>query len=153
MNDNEDKLKTKEEWLREEIRAVRALSFTVIQWGVTVLTAVGTSLYYLRRDIADHLKPPSDMEAISYYRWCIGSGFLFFLASIFSRQTKYLNIKLVSYREQLIDMKPSYSGIFEKQPAKTWLSKLTHLLLYAFPILDQFLYLVFSHNTIFGIHF
>jgi len=148
-----ERSKLREEWLREEIRAVRTLAFTLIQWGVTVLTAVETSLYYLRRDVTEHLVASHRIlpgELIPWPRWLLGTLFLLFLAYIFSNLLNYLNKKLVSYREQLI-AGPSYSGIVEVQPAKTKWSLAPHLLFYAFPLIDLALYFGFSVAKSFNI--
>lgn len=53
----EYRLQIKEQWLREEIRAARALAFGVMQGGTTVLAAVTSFLYFIRRDITQHLLP------------------------------------------------------------------------------------------------
>ena len=50
MND-----RIKEKWLRDEIRDTRNMVIGLQRWGVTVLVAVETSLYYVRRDIAQNL--------------------------------------------------------------------------------------------------
>lgn len=55
MDDEADRQKAKEDWLRQELRAHRTLGISQIQWGVTVLAAVGLNLYYIRRDVTKHL--------------------------------------------------------------------------------------------------
>jgi len=146
-------LQLKEKWLRKEIRAVRALSFGLIKWGVTVLVAVESSLYYLRRDISEHLVKAGRIQAgelIPFVRWFLGTAFLLFLAFIFSSLVKYLTVKIVSYREQLISM-PECSGIKEVQPAKSKWNVTPYLLFYAFPCIDLLLYFGFSLAKSFNI--
>ena len=50
-HDRDDRTKTKEQWLREELRATRSLMNNTLQWGITVLAAAELNLYYLRREI------------------------------------------------------------------------------------------------------
>ena len=145
-----ERAKYREQWLRTEIQTVRALTFTLIQWGVTVLVAVQTSLYYLRRDIATHLIDGGTLhkgDIIPWPRWFAGTLFLVFLAVVFSGLVRYLTEKLISYRKQLIAMNPSYSGIIEVQPPTTGWTSVTYMLFYVFPLIDQIFYLAFSYTT------
>src|SRR4051812_23862030 len=100
----EPDLKTKEDWLRQELRASRTLFASQLQWGVTVLAAVELNLYYVRRDVARYLielgaLKPNELLPIT--RWLIGTTFLLMLAGIFARYTKRTIRHHVDYRQQL----------------------------------------------------
>src|SRR5579864_1136130 len=50
-----ERLKIREQWLREEIRANREITLGIMKWGVAVLTAADGLLYYVRRDVANRM--------------------------------------------------------------------------------------------------
>ena len=51
---DDDALKTKEDWLRQELRASRTLLTSILQWGVAVLSVVELKLYDIRREVTKH---------------------------------------------------------------------------------------------------
>jgi hypothetical protein len=130
--------KTKEDWLRQELRANRTLMTGLLQWGVGIIAAVQLNLYYLRMAVVKHLvelKQLQPDELLPLPRWAMGTLFLVLLAYIFSSYMRRLVDRHVIYRTQLQSMSPSYSGIEEKLPIGN-LSRIHYLLFYAFPVLD-----------------
>lgn len=108
--------RTAEDWLRQELRATRTVTINLIQWGVTALAAVELNLYYIRRDatqrlLDSHFLKPGELLPLT--RWCLGTILLSILAQIFSVYTSRIARHHLSYRNQLVNMNPSYSGIDE----------------------------------------
>ena len=154
MDNEADKQKAKEDWLRQELRAHRTLAVSQIQWGVTVLAAVELNLYYIRHDVTKHLVElgalkPGQLPPL--LRWAMGTLLLFILASIF---TIYLNRTIrhhVACRKQLLAMKPSYSGIEEAISTGGLINKLHYFLFFIFPLLDLLVWAMFYTGPRFNI--
>jgi|ERR1043165_677222 uncharacterized protein YggT (Ycf19 family) len=143
-----EQLKSKEQWLREELRAARTLLQTQMQWGITVLAAVGLNLYYIRKDAKAHLVEQmvlAAQELLPFSRWFIGTVFLLILASVFASTTRRVALHHQFYRTQLRDMNPSYSGIREDIPVATnrFLNNSPYLLFFAIPALDLVIWTLF----------
>jgi hypothetical protein len=138
MDDEQNRLMVKEQWLREEIRHSRTMTMNLVQWGITVLVAAESYLYYVRKDITERLVSLhvlSQGEPPPLLRWLLGTFFLTLIATCFSSLLLYNRRKHISYRTQLHGMNPSYSGIEEKPPG-TKLHLMPHLLFFAFPLFD-----------------
>lgn len=127
---------TPEQILREEIRSVRDLTFKMIQWGVAVLTACLTILFYGRRAFRDDFVAAGVLKegqqlALEYY-W-IGTAFLMMVAVIFSFLTYLAQSRTAFYRRQLPII--STSGIDE--PSSHPKARYALVLLYfLFPLFD-----------------
>jgi hypothetical protein len=131
---NEERLKMKEQWLREEIRAGRILLLRTLQWGVAMLAAVESYLYYVRRDVVTHLTQQNALHggSLPLPRWIIGTCFLALLAWICSTLMSRIVSQHQSYRRQLVGLL-SYSGIVEEQPVGGKIGKSHYWLFFAFP--------------------
>lgn len=134
-----DRLKSKEQWLREELRASRTQLSNQMQWGITVLAAVSINLYYIRKDVHTHLVQqhridPSEM--LPFQRWIIGTILLIFLAWIFTSLTRRYSIHHGVYRDQLMEMNGGFSGIEEKVPRARFLHNAPSFLYFSIPALD-----------------
>jgi hypothetical protein len=108
MNEEMERLKAKEEWLRLEINSNRTLMMSLLQWGTTLLAGVESSLYFLRKDVAEHLvaiKSLKPGDLLSWPRWTTGTVFLILIASIFSSLDYRVQRRHVAYRRQLIDLR------------------------------------------------
>ena len=153
MSEKKEQLKKKEEWLREELRHTRTMWLNLLKWGVTFLAALESSLYLVRRDITEHLISAGTLPIGGLMPWprCfLGTLFLAFIAYVFALLTIYVGEKHTGYRIQLVSMKPSYSGI-DEIPVGTKLKYAPHYLFFAFPVIDQLLYLTFSISKSFKI--
>lgn len=140
-----ERLRIKEQWLREEIRANRTLMLALFQWGLAVLVGMGTILYYVRRDVANNLAlhhslPPDG--TVPPVRWFVGTAIMLMVSLIFCSMSKYLIKRQVTYRTQLIEMKPSFSGIIEG-PTGGRINRYHYWLFLAFPFLDAVLWFYF----------
>jgi hypothetical protein len=143
-----DQLKTKEQWLREELRATRTLIHNQMQWGVTVLTAAALNLYYIRKDAKAHLVEQKLLlpnELLPFFRWIIGTVFLLVVASVFASTMRRVALHLQAYRKQLRAMEPSYSGIVETIPVgnNRFLNNTPYVLFFAIPALDLTIWTLF----------
>ena len=142
----EPDFKTKEEWLRQELRASRALLVNLMQWGVAILAAVEVSLYYVRQDATAHLRDLGRLNAdelLPILWWSIGALFLFMLAYIFARYTDRVAKHHAHYRAQLVSMTPTYSSIAESIPVGGSLHQAHSYLFYAFPCFDLATWVLF----------
>jgi len=151
---SDEQVKTKEEWLRNEVRATRTQIFVLLQWGVAVLAAAELNLYYIRRDITKHLVEQNVIQPnqlLPFPRWFVGTLLLILLAAIFSFYMRRLVIHHVSYRKQLTDMETSYSGIVESIPTGGVINKLHYFLFFIFPGFDLFVWLMFFAGNKFQI--
>jgi len=140
-----ERRKTKEEWLRKEIRDNRSTMTELLKWGVAVLTGVETMLYFVRRDVANHLASIGTLPAygtVPAGRWFIGTAFLTMIALFFCQMTNYVMKRHIKHREQLLNMKPTYSGIIEEVGGGR-IRQLHYYLLLAFPAFDLILWCYF----------
>lgn len=101
---------SKEEMIREEIQSLRDVLFRLIQWGVSVLVALQTALYFVRRDVIKslidrELAPDVTMKQavatlvsanklaveglLPWKRYIAGTYFLLFVSLIFAGVTIY----------------------------------------------------------------
>jgi hypothetical protein len=137
--------KTKEDWIRQELRADRTLMIGLLQWGVGILAVIQLNLYYVRRDVVKYLvdnKKLQPDEMLPFFRWFLGTVFLGLLAYIFTTYMKRIVIRHVAHRKQMEVDGKSWSGIREEAPIGT-LNHLHYLLFWAFPVYDLFVYVCF----------
>ena len=140
-----ERLRVKEQWLREEIRANRTLMLSLFQWGLAVLAAIETCLYYVRRDVSNNLAlhgalPP--YGTVPPGRWFVGTTILIIVAAIFCSMAKYMINRHVAYRTQLLTLSPSFSGIREG-PTGGRINRYHYLLFFTFPVMDSVLWFYF----------
>jgi hypothetical protein len=134
----EDELKTREQWLREEVKNHRALLLSLLQWGMAILATVESSLYFIRRDLAQAIlgKPfVIPAQAFSFWHWCFGTSVLFLIVLLFTMF--YLNLlkRYTSYREQLNLIAPTYSKISDGE-VKTSLQLVPLFFFWGFLLID-----------------
>jgi hypothetical protein len=129
-------MKSKEELLREEVRAAQDLLFRINQWAITVILSLQTAIYFVRRDIlAEYItrgitKPG---EPLPWNRYLVGTFGLLIVASIFSFMTFIVSRRYRDYREQLAE--GSESGIRD-WPVNRYARWTVVGLYYIFPLLD-----------------
>lgn len=141
----ETKLKTKEKWLREELRACRTQVVSVIQWGMTVLAAVELNLYYIRSSVHEFLVNAyllQERELLPFSRWVIGTVLLSILSMFFSIVLRRFTRRLRSYISQLMALKGGYSGIDERIPLPKYLGRIAVVSFFAIPLFDLTLWIV-----------
>src|SRR3989442_7037309 len=143
--DPDEKLRWTEGWLREEIRANRVQMLGIMQWGVTVLAGVETSLYYLRRDVTKHLVAVHQLkedQLLPSGRWFVGTVFLTIIAITFCIILSYAIRRHVSYRRKLIEVAARFSKI-EEEPTGRKMNYVTYFLFLVFPMFDAVLWFYF----------
>jgi hypothetical protein len=140
---NDEHLKEREQWLREEIRELRKMNLLLLQWGTTVLAAVELNLYYIRKDVANAVYGQAHHQMLlPLQRWCLGTLFLVLLGWIFSHYTRRTSARLKAYREQLISASKVYSGIVEHPPVGGAM-RVHSYLYFAFAVFDLGLWCLF----------
>jgi hypothetical protein len=144
----QERLKTKEQWLREEIRASRTVLTSLMQWGITALVAVELNLYYVRRDAKLHLVQfhiLNEKELLPLVRWGIGTLSLCILALVFWVITRRVALHHQSYRRQLTGLAShGYSGIEEYEHVGGGIHFTPFILYFSVPIMDLFVWLLFD---------
>jgi hypothetical protein len=144
---DEEKLKCKEQWLRDELRAARTLLVSQMQWGITVLAAVEINLYYIRRDAKAYLIEQNIIntnESFPLVRWLVGTSFLLVLAFVFSRVMKRASDHHRAYRTQLVNLNGGYSGIEETiKVGDRVLNMSPSIMFFSMPAFDFILWFIF----------
>jgi hypothetical protein len=133
----------KEDWLRQELRASSALLVSLMQWGVFILTALEVSFYYIRQDVAAHLRDLGRIHEdalLPLPYWLIGTIFLLLIAFFFTRYADRISANHALYRLQLISMTPTYSTIAESTAPTRPLHR---YLYYAFPLFDLAIWVLY----------
>lgn len=135
----DDRAKTKEQWLREELRATRSLLEHQMLWGITALVAAAINIYYIRIAArADLIRAGvlTDGAPPPFGRWVVGTFYLSVLAGVFIALIRQVGKQHIAYREQLIAMKGGYSGIKELVPLTKYLWLTPFILFLSIPALD-----------------
>jgi hypothetical protein len=91
--------------LREEVRALRELWMRILQWGVTVMIAAGSIIFYARRAIKEDFVAAGKLnpgEPLPPKFYLIGTVFLILLAYVFSVLSGLASRRYRSYFDQLI---------------------------------------------------
>src|ERR1700719_2974825 len=83
-------LKTREQWLRDEVKNHRALLLSLIQWGMALLLAVESALYFIRQEVAQGLTGEQFIvpaKVLSWGQWFYGTSLQITIALLFSALT------------------------------------------------------------------
>jgi len=136
-----ERLRKREQWLREEIRAMRKLIQGQSQWGITVLAVLELNLYYIRKDAHAYLVAQhriAENQLLPFSRWAIGTVFLAVLASLFVSIQRRFVAHHQFYRRELASMNGGYSGIIETpQPGGAgWNTIVPFIMMFTLPVLD-----------------
>ena len=146
MSESSESLKCKEQWLREEIRALRTSMQNVMQWGMTALTGFELILYYIRKDVYSHLVESNAIargDVFPLPRWLIGTTLIFILGLSFHLVVRRQIYHLRTYRRQLIDMGTGFSGIKEGIPIGGLIGIAPSLMFFAVPLFDFFIWAIY----------
>jgi hypothetical protein len=135
--------KTKEDFLREELRATRKLLVNLMERGVALMVAVELILYYIRQDMTAHLRElgrlgPDEVMPLGLY--AVGTLLLLVIAFNFSRYTSRIAHHYTVYRLQLISLTPTFSGIAESIEAHRPVQQYVYL---ALPMFDVAVWLAY----------
>ena len=130
--------KTREGWLREEVKTHRTLLFSLIQWGMALLAAIESALYFIRRDVAQAMMNSQfavPARVLSKRQWLYGTSVLLVVNVLFTVLMLNLLTRYVCYRKQLIVAAKQYSKI-DDSPIRQKLMWIPIIFFWAFPIID-----------------
>src|ERR1017187_9645041 len=119
--------KSKEEYLREEVRFYLDQMVKLMQWGVTLLVSIQTALFFLRRWLLEGYVESGQVQRggnIPWGRYLIGTAFLTFAALVVHVFGKRATEQYRHYKNQLLTS--SESGINDQTTRGTsrWISYL-----------------------------
>lgn len=138
-------LRTREEWLREEIRQHRVLSLSLLQWGMGLETVFGSALYFIRQAVAQGMKNSQYVipaQVLSRAHWFVGTFILALLALAFSLLTANLFSRHFYYRKQLENIANQYSKI-DDGPIRKGYQWIPLAFFWIFPVLDSLAWLLY----------
>lgn len=156
-------MKSTEEMLREEIQSLRDVLFRLVQWGVSVLVALQTALYFVRRDVIKYLidrelAPNVTMKQavdalvnahklaaeglLPWRRYIAGTYFLLFVSLVFAGVTIYGTKQYRHARGELA--KYCTSGIAPPNASNVPLALILLMFLF-FPLFDVAVRLLLPH--------
>jgi hypothetical protein len=135
-------LKTREQWLRDEVKQHRALLFSLLQWGMTLLAVSGSATYFIRRDLAQAIMNQPYVvpaQVLAPIQWFAGTAILFGIAILFSLMTLNLLLRYYSYRDQLNATASQHSQIKDGK-VKRLMGLVPLVFLWSFPLLDCYVW-------------
>ncbi len=128
----------REDVVRSEIRGLRTIILRLNQWGVTVLASTQTALYFIRRDVMEHLRLANpNVATLPPDNYLRGTLFLVIIATAFYVLHLRASFRLQGYRDELARV--AVSGLQEKKISPVWARVVSFLVFYAFPAFDVFL--------------
>lgn len=129
---------TKEQIVREEIRASTDRIITLYQWGVTVLISIQTALFFLRKDIYERMLASGEISKPQYLPWdryLIGTGVLFVVALTFFGLTRIVRERIKFYLGLLQD-KHLFPDALPTPPLPKLARFFAFILFFVFPVMD-----------------
>ena len=133
-------MKTDEEILREEIRALRELSIKLYQWGVAFIATLQTAIFFIRREVLTGLIESGRLpkgSLLPAWRYFFGTAVVFVIALFFTTISRALSERHSFYQEQL--MRKITSGVEEPPPNRARAKRLRFVVIalyFMFPLLD-----------------
>jgi Trk-type K+ transport system membrane component len=129
-------LKEKEMLLWDEIRDLRGVALKMLQWGVTVLAALQTALFFLRKDLYERMIENQELQKgqmLPWSKYIFGTFFLTFVALLFYYLLSIVATYYRKVREELVEN--NYFNVEHGSVGKPARFALAFVFL-AFPILD-----------------
>lgn len=137
----------REEMIRVEIRHSMDMMLKVIQWGVTVLIAIQTANYYIRKDFIERLIKskilPEHSMLLPFKYHVIGTFILIVMALIFYGLNYRTSQRYRLYKKELIIY--GRSGV-KDQKISWWLRPMLQMLFFTFPIMDLGIWIYIHHG-------
>lgn len=134
-------MKSKEEMIMDELRSLRETSVQLSQWGVAVLVAMQTAIYFVRKDVWQTLLDKKLLGAgqpLPMQNYRLGTIGLLMVATIFSILTLLISRNAVHYRKQLLEDKTCL--LTHRPLTRHYVAMgLICILYFLFPILDYIL--------------
>jgi hypothetical protein len=133
-------VKTDEEILREEIRALRELILKLYQWGVAFIATLQTAIFFIRREVLTGLIDSGRLpkgSLLPVWRHFFGTGVVLLIAIFFTTLSLAIGDRLRWYQEQLAEN--ITSGVKEPPPNHSRANRLRFMVItlyFLFPALD-----------------
>jgi hypothetical protein len=128
--------KSKEEIIREEMRAASDMMLKLCQWAVTTLIGLQTAIFFLRSSVIERMLANGELpkgEPLPWNMYLMGTFILAVVAGIFSAMTLLAGKQYRHYH--LLLMANNQSGL--PVPPPTNLGRILIFALYfTFPLLD-----------------
>src|SRR5882757_9082999 len=97
-------MKTDEEILREEIRALRELILKLYQWGVAFIATLQTAIFFIRREVLTGLIESGRLpkgSPLPAWRYCFDTAIVFLIAIFFTMISRAVSERHRFYQAQL----------------------------------------------------
>jgi hypothetical protein len=135
----DQELKEKEMLLWQELRDLRNLTLRLLQWSVTVMAALQTTIFFFRKDLYGRLLAAGTVgpgQSIPLSRYLLGTIYLTIVASVFAAIMLMAGNRYRKIRTQLVNI-----NIYQIEYGDVRRSArpIMLLILYAFPLLDLFI--------------
>ena len=133
-------MKSDEEILREEIRALRELILKLYQWGVAFIATLQTAIFFIRREVLTGLIDSGRLakgSQLPLWRYFFGTTVVFLIAIFFTTLSRAVGDRLRFYQEQL--GRKITSGVEEPTPNPRRAKRLRLMVIsiyFLFPSLD-----------------
>ena len=133
-------MKSDEEILREEIRALRELILKLYQWGVAFLASLQAAIFFIRKEVLTGLIENGRLQKgdiLPAWRYFIGTVVVLLIATFFQVLSQNLSRQLRFYQTQLRDKRSSgVEDLTTDQVRRRLLRIMVISLYYLFPGLD-----------------
>jgi len=126
-------MKSSLEIIRSEIVAIQEERLRLFQIGISLLTALEVALFYIRRDIHDHLGLLVT-QPLPFNRFIVGTGVLTIIASIFSALMVAISMRNQSLRK--LYNEKGFEAELPLNPRIIWAMPLAILCFYIIPLMD-----------------
>jgi hypothetical protein len=133
-------MRTDEEILREEIRALREIILKLYQWGVAFIATLQTAIFFIRREVLNGLIESGRLpkgSLLPAWRYFFGTGVVFLIALFFTTLSRSASVRYQWYQAQL--QEKITSGVKEPESNAGRISQLRLIILgiyFLFPSLD-----------------
>ena len=133
-------MKTDEEILREEIRALRELILKLYQWGVAFIATLQTAIFFIRREVLSGLIESGRLPkgaVLPAWRYFFGTAIVFLIAIFFTTLSRAIGDRHRFYQEQL--SRKITSGVEEPPPNRARATRMRWMVIsiyFLFPSLD-----------------
>lgn len=133
-------MKSDEEILREEIRALREVILKLYQWGVAFIATLQTAIFFIRREVLTGLIESGRLpkgSLLPAWRYFFGTAVVFLIAIFFTTMSRAVGDRLRWYQEQLAVK--IESGVKEPPPNRMRANRLRWMVIglyFLFPSLD-----------------
>jgi len=133
-------MKSDEEILREEIRALREIILKLYQWGVAFIATLQTAIFFIRREVLNGLIESGRLpkgSLLPLWRYFFGTAVVFIIALFFTTLSRAVSTRYQWYQAQLREK--ITSGVKEPESKSGRSTRLRWMVIgiyFLFPSLD-----------------